>query len=241
MAQTEEVEEKRGSKADSPAPALLWVGLALLALGAVALVFALISGPRGEGDDGAPDVLPVSPLLPRLALTTPTPGEMRGVQARYFKLTAAPGESALRLPDPSRVQVLVEVYDAAGALIPEGERQLLWGPAAAAEGEGEGVPWIAVDLRRERMATRVIFSGMDARLSQSSARSCLQILDARMRPLCSVRFGAESQRVAFDLLSPAAAECAAALRRRQETPLSELLADDPVAMARVFGVAPAEP
>jgi hypothetical protein len=242
-----------GGQAPKPAPrALLWAGSVLAAAGAAATVFALVSSrPRrraGEPEraERAGDVPPVAPLPPPLPLTTPRPGELRGVQARFFKWTAAPGEAALELPDPSRVQVLVEVYDAAGALVPPGERQLLWGGAAQEEEEGEeeeeegggagrSVPWIACDLRRERSATRVIFSGLDPRISRSSARSCLQILDSNMRPLCAVRFGAESQRVVFDLEAPAAAACHEAIRRRQETPLSELLADDPAAQRRVFG------
>lgn len=211
--------------------ALLWLGLALLAAGVAAVIVAVAVGARGEPAADAA-ALPVAALLPPLPRTTPTPGELRGVQARFFKLMAAAGEAPLALPDPSRLQVLVEVYDAAGALVPGSERQTLWGPAA----EEGSVPWIAADLRRERTATRVVFSGLDARISRSSPRACLQVLDAQMKPLCEVPFGgAASQRVAFDLEGPAAQGCAAALRKRQETPLSELLADDPVAMQRVFG------
>jgi hypothetical protein len=192
------------------------------AVAAVLLVVVLVllraAGVLGGKARPAPSPHPpVAPLPAALERTTPVPGELRGVQGRFFRLVAAEGEGALEVPAAG---LLVELYDAAGALIPPAEWRLLSGA-----GGGAAVPWVAADLRRERSVTRAVFASMDPRLSQTSARASLQVLDMRMRPVCSIPYASgASQRVVFELEGEPARACVEALRRRQETPFTELSA-----------------
>lgn len=207
--------------AETSSRGLLWVGLALFVAGAALVVVVLVRGPgkaKKKGEAAAGEVLPVAPLPAPVPLTTPVPGQLRGIPGRYFRLVGSAG-APLTLPDPKRTQVIVDMFDAAGGLIPQRERVIL-SPSPNADG---AVAWIAVDLRRVRNVTRISFASMDARMSENSSRAFLQILDTDMDPICSLRFGdVASQRLIFDLEGAAAQTCAEAQRLREERAFAEL-------------------
>ena len=227
---------------ETSARGLLWVGLALFVAGAALVVVLLVRGPgkAKKGEAAAGEVLPVAPLPAPVPLTTPVPGQLRGIPGRYFRLVGSAG-APLTLPDPKRTQVIVDMFDAAGGLIPQRERVILSPSPESFAPPGLGLPpnaevgapsgakelgavaWIAVDLRRVRNVTRISFASMDARMSENSSRAFLQILDTDMDPICSLRFGdVASQRLIFDLEGVAAQTCAEAQKLREERAFAEL-------------------